>query len=359
MASTATTSHRESRIGKTPSSFLRSTWRRGDRSQWNLCHWFYEILHLHSTHINKPVPVHDHSAKVPNLSNSSLILWILIHGCLPVLFHHVYIFSTGRPLSIWGAGALYIAAMTGSALRAQSQLRHFSHTLGFLDGRASDRPDVPDTGVKRVFYTLNALLAGRCWLMVLMAYSNHQSPADVAWHWLLLKMAAYSITFDFWFYWYHLSMHKIPFLRKHHRIHHLSTHPSTLMTAFSNGEQSLFDYIVLPLATFFVLNKMGISISFYEWYICNLQGFMTEMGGHSGLRMHACTAHPLAPLFKQFNCDLSIEDHDLHHRHGWRNSGNYGTQTRLWDAVFGTRKDRLETRNDNVDWDNVIYWPVM
>ncbi|KAG6014635.1 hypothetical protein E4U41_004795, partial [Claviceps citrina] len=55
---------------------------------------------------------------------------------------------------------------------------------------------------------------------------------------------------------------------------------------------------------------------------------------------------------------LVVEDHDLHHRQGWRASGNYGKQTRLWDRVFGTCMDRVETNVENVDFANPATMPI-
>lgn len=41
---------------------------------------------------------------------------------------------------------------------------------------------------------------------------------------------------------------------------------------------------------------------------------------------------------------------DLHHRLGWRKSYNYGKQTRIWDTIFGTKRDRMEVLRENIDW---------
>jgi sterol desaturase/sphingolipid hydroxylase (fatty acid hydroxylase superfamily) len=40
--------------------------------------------------------------------------------------------------------------------------------------------------------------------------------------------------------------------------------------------------------------------------------------------------------------ELAVEDHDLHHRFG-KSGRNYGKQTRIWDRVFGTIGERVET----------------
>ncbi|MCO5556528.1 hypothetical protein L7F22_010077 [Adiantum nelumboides] len=57
-------------------------------------------------------------------------------------------------------------------------------------------------------------------------------------------------------------------------------------------------------------------------------------------------------ILRWFDMDLCLEDHDQHHRFGWRNSSNYGKQTRLWDRLFGTTRSRIECREDNIDWVN-------
>jgi sterol desaturase/sphingolipid hydroxylase (fatty acid hydroxylase superfamily) len=57
--------------------------------------------------------------------------------------------------------------------------------------------------------------------------------------------------------------------------------------------------------------------------------------------------------------ELCVEDHDLHHRQGWRKSHNYGKQTRVWDRLFGTCGTRIESVPDNVDYVNQAYMPIM
>jgi len=59
-----------------------------------------------------------------------------------------------------------------------------------------------------------------------------------------------------------------------------------------------------------------------------------------------------------FEADLIIEDHDLHHRTGWKKSYNYGKQTRAWDLLFGTTIPRIECAEHNVDWDRDIGMPL-
>jgi len=40
-------------------------------------------------------------------------------------------------------------------------------------------------------------------------------------------------------------------------------------------------------------------------------------------------------------------------------SHNYGKQTRVWDRIFGTCADRIESVADNIDWENKATWPML
>jgi len=64
------------------------------------------------------------------------------------------------------------------------------------------------------------------------------------------------------------------------------------------------------------------------------------MMGHSGVRAHWC--HPVLWPLEVFGMGLAVEDHDLHHRFG-KSGKNYGKQSRVWDRVFGTCAERIET----------------
>ena len=65
-----------------------------------------------------------------------------------------------------------------------------------------------------------------------------------------------------------------------------------------------------------------------------------EMLGHSGVRSY--WPHPILWWLKAFDMELAVEDHDLHHRFG-KSGKNYGKQTRVWDRIFGTVGERIET----------------
>jgi sterol desaturase/sphingolipid hydroxylase (fatty acid hydroxylase superfamily) len=63
-------------------------------------------------------------------------------------------------------------------------------------------------------------------------------------------------------------------------------------------------------------------------------------------------------LLELFDLEMVIEDHDLHHRYGWKQSFNHGKQSRLWDTIFGTCHDRIESVKENVDYSNLATMPL-
>ncbi|XP_044718816.1 fatty acid hydroxylase superfamily domain-containing protein [Hirsutella rhossiliensis] len=154
-------------------------------------------------------------------------------------------------------------------------------------------------------------------------------------------------------------MHEVASLWKYHRTHHLTKHPNPLLTLYADTEQEFFDTLGIPLLGYFSLKAMGLPMGYYEWWVCHQYLVFAELVGHSGLRLYLPIPNTLNPLLCWFNCELIIEDHDLHHRKGWKSSGNYGKQTRLWDRIFGTCKDRIECRDDNIDWENTITMPLL
>jgi sterol desaturase/sphingolipid hydroxylase (fatty acid hydroxylase superfamily) len=67
---------------------------------------------------------------------------------------------------------------------------------------------------------------------------------------------------------------------------------------------------------------------------------------------------PITWLLQLCDAELAVEDHDLHHRRGWKKSFNYGKQTRVWDRLFGSCLDRLEAKPDNIDYGTVVWMPI-
>lgn len=237
-------------------------------------------------------------------------------------------------------------------------MRELGHKYGFLDGDKHPRDGVPDIGVGKTL--LSVFLAGflRPLFSTYLAYNREEEPADMNFKLLFFEISLYSIAVDFWFYWYHRVMHDVNGFWKYHRTHHLTKHPNPLLTIYADSEQEFFDIAGIPLMAYFTMKVLGFPMGFYDWHVCQLYVLFAEVAGHSGLRLHATVPNPMAWLMRKFEMDLVIEDHDLHHRKGWRKSHNYGKQTRIWDRVFGTCADRIESVEENVDYENRATMPI-
>lgn len=256
----------------------------------------------------------------------------------------------GHNLGHIGAYILYYLGSRMFVVRELRSLRELGHQYGFLDGDDHERDGVPDVGVNKVLRS--GLLAGlgRPLLLIYLAYDANFTPAGINWTWLLVELSLYGIVLDFWFYWYHRVMHEVAALWKYHRTHHLTKHPNPLLTIYADHEQEFFDIVGIPFMAYATMKIMGLPMGFYEWYICNQYLQFSELLGHSGLRLSITPPNPLTWLMRILDMDLVVEDHDLHHRKGWRRSFNYGKQTRIWDRVFGTCADRIETKMENIDY---------
>ncbi|THC90557.1 hypothetical protein EYZ11_009978 [Aspergillus tanneri] len=337
-----------------PKDSMKSTWRLLDRSEWTIFHWFYELLGIHPTSLDKDVPVHPKDDKVPWVPEWHLHRWVLVHAFIPLAIHHVYTSYTGYNLSPLAAFFFYSAAFKVIAIHEIHILRRMGHILGFLDGDQHERDGVPDVGVRKVVHSLISTSTFRPIFTVFLSYRSSQAPASMNWWWLPLEAGLYGIILDFWFYWYHRLMHEINGLWKYHRTHHLTKHPNPLLTLYADSEQEFFDIAGIPLMTYFTMKLMGMPMGFYEWWICHQYVVFAELAGHSGLRLVATPPNTLSWLLRIFNAELIIEDHDMHHRRGWKKSANYGKQTRLWDRVFGTCVDATTVRRAR----NMQIWSV-
>ena len=341
-----------------PKDSMKSTWRQADRATWNIHHWFFELLRIHPINLDQNVPVHEKQDKVPYLSEMYEHRWVLAHAAIPLVIHQLIVAYTGRNLSALQAFFLYMAAFKLSAIRELVVLRNTGHEVGFLDGDEHERDGVPDVGVVKTFRSLISTSTLRVMFTVYLSYRVTETPADMNWYWLPLEAGLYGIILDFWFYWYHRLMHEVSFLWQYHRTHHLTKHPNPLLTLYADFEQEFFDIAGIPLMTYFSMKAMGFPLGFYEWWICHQYVVFAELAGHSGLRLHAVPPNTLSWALRLVGAELIIEDHDLHHRKGWKVAANYGKQTRLWDKIFGTCRDRIECDHDAIDWNASVKMPI-
>lgn len=341
---------------------MKSTWRTGDKKQWNYNHWILYAINPFDRDLDRKVPVHPKTDKVPNVSTLDQHLWILVHAAVVISIHQTWLSVTGIPLNFFAAVGYYTAGFLWTVIRELHTIRELGHRYGFLDGE-HERDGIPDYGVAKVLGAGWKTTGGRMLMAVYLTYNPSSSPlqemsSPAWWGWLPLQIGFYGVILDFWFYWYHRSMHDVNGLWQFHRTHHLTKRPNAMLAAYADDVQEFFDMVGIPFMTYLSFRAFGIPLGFYDWFVCHQYTAFTEAGGHSGLRLNIRAASPFSFILALFDCELAIEDHDLHHRKGWRKSHNYGKQTRLWDRIFGTCHERIELRKDNIDYANQARIPL-
>lgn len=347
-----------------PTTF-KSTWRSKPRSQWSFPQKFIDAVNVHSFDLDKPVPVHAKTDKVPYLSQWSQHLFVIVFGFLPIAIHQLWLSLSGSksPFSSWGILLLYETIYNFVAVHEVNMFRKMAHKYGFFDGDKSARDGIPDHAAGKLVLSIYKVTLARIGMAIYLTYDGQTSPMEAMssrawWAWAAVCVGVYPIVLDFWFYWYHRAMHDVSFLWKFHRTHHTTKHPNALMTVYADHEQELIDIVGIPLMTYLTMKYMGFPIDFYTWWVCQQYVIYTEIWGHCGVRVHFTPPSTLHWLLTALHSEISIEDHDLHHRKGWRKSHNYGKQTRLWDQIFGTCIPRIESKDDNIDWKNPAHMPL-
>ncbi|KAH6869075.1 hypothetical protein B0T10DRAFT_418979 [Thelonectria olida] len=346
-----------------PKDSFVSTWPLGDKSKWGINHWMIDILNAYPVTPAKSVPIHKKTDMMPYFVEWQGHLWVLLHAFIPITIHQAWLSYSGTDsLNDIAVFLLYFLSFSVIVVREVQGARKAGEEIGYLDGDVHDRDGIPDVGVDKVARALWKTTGSRIAMATYISYNSSQSPADVMhnwrwWAWLCLEIGLYGIILDFWFYVYHRAMHDIDGLWKYHRTHHLTKHPNTLLAAYADHEQEFFDMVGVPLLTWMTFRVIGIPLGYYEWWICHQYIAFTEVLGHSGLRIYAIPPSTMSWLLRMFHVELVIEDHDLHHRYGYRKSHNYGKQTRVWDRLFNTCRERIEMRRENVDWDQGVYMP--
>lgn len=342
------------RNGPNPKDSMKSTWRR-DKSQWGLEHYFLHFVNGFATELDKDVPVHPKTDKVPRLSDLSCHIYILLHAAWPMALQYAYTWYTGYGMNPIAAFFLYTLAFRLNVIHEVHIIRRLGHIVGFLDGDKHERDEVPDVGVGKTLASVLLTTGVRPLFTVFLAY-RRSDPVTLS-PWLPVELALYSVVLDFWFYIYHRSCHEIDGLWKFHRTHHLTKHPTALLSSYADAEQETLEIALIPLATYGVLKLMGFPMTFHDWWICHEYLIFTEAFGHSGLRMRGTPPGTAGFFLRWFDAELVGEDHDMHHRNGWRKSHNYGKQTLLWDRIFGTAGERVECADSNLEGE--VWFPLI
>lgn len=310
----------------------------------------------------------DPKAPVPYLSPLTHLRWALFRAAPPFLIQYAisYIFNDvlykdgGSPVSQaginkWAAIPFYMLFYYFLGLQIIWRCRDLGAKYGYFDS-ATPRDQIPDAMGGKVAASLLLTVGQRVFMEVMTTWDSDAKPS-IGWQ-LPVQMAVYAWTLDFYYYWYHRIMHESDSLWPFHRTHHLARHPNTLLTLFADDEQELFDMVGIPFLTWLTMSPIPLlRLNFYEWWFCNAMVTVVEIFGHAGVRMYFTAFQAFPFLLQPLEMDITMEDHDIHHRRGWKHSGNYGKQTRMWDRIFGTVIPRDEGPNENIDRNLLVEMP--
>jgi len=335
---------------------MKSTWRQ-DTSLWATQHRLLHNLHAFAPTANTQVPVFSTSDTVPYLTRRSCHVFILFHAIWPLAVEYLYFWITGNCMSTLAAFSLYAAANSVTSLTHWRIIGRLASRFGHLDGDKHKRDEVPDQHVLKVLIGTYVASVVRPLLPFMTAFQPGQLPSLSLW--LPLELALFAVIIDFYFYVHHRTAHEIKGLWRYHQTHHLAKHPTPLLAGFADVEQETIEFAILPLLTYGTLKLAGFPMTFHDFWLCLGYLAFGESMGHSGLRVYYTTPSAASPMLQVFDCELTIEDHDLHHRNGSRKSHNYGKQTRVWDRVFGTCGERKELAASNIDFGKRVHLPLM
>jgi len=121
---------------------MKSTWRQADRTTWTHHHWMLEWLGLQPNNLGQEVPVHDKTDKIPFVPNWQQQRWVILHACIPLIMHQIYVSYTGHNLHPVAAFVFYTFVLKAIAIKQINMLRGLGHRYGFLDGDKHERDQV-------------------------------------------------------------------------------------------------------------------------------------------------------------------------------------------------------------------------
>ncbi|GAA5851144.1 hypothetical protein JCM9279_000337 [Rhodotorula babjevae] len=263
--------------------------------------------------------------------------YIIKHALVPLAVQQAshYLFPSYK-WPFWFAWPCYIAALMHFALGWVARLNRMCVELGTFDEKNIGRDRTPDKSVKHLAGGITAYMIVRTGFTFYLHYSRDISPlTDFTWT-FPLRLAAWQVTLDYFFYCYHRASHEVDSLWFIHMHHHTTKHPTAILAILAEEYQEVLEVFLIPLTA-----TLLIPMSFSEMWMTLCYTLYVEILGHSGVRSffgHPILTAPLEPL----GMGLIVEDHDLHHRFG-KSGLNYGKQSRVWDRIFGTCGERIET----------------
>ncbi|GAA5828276.1 hypothetical protein JCM3770_005999, partial [Rhodotorula araucariae] len=180
----------------------------------------------------------------------------------PALQENVYIVSRALvPLAIQQASywlfpnhkwpsyvayPFYVAALMGFALRWVARLNDKCVELGTFDEKNIGRDRTPDKSVKHLATGITLYMVVRT-ALPFYHYTASISPLfDFTWTYPL-RLAAWQVTLDYFFYVYHRASHEVDALWFIHRHHHTTKHPTAILAILAEEYQECLEVFLIPL----------------------------------------------------------------------------------------------------------------
>lgn len=161
------------------------------------------------------------------------------------------------------------------------------------------------------------------------------APTNVPWTMISFVPASFlfELTFDFFHYWGHRSLHCIPWSWHHGHHRHVHLRPQL---AFHHHITDLVITNSLPfLFTLWLFSVVaGYSFSLLDIALLVSYKVFLEIAGHTGRSSLRTPSFPQCIWLPRFlGIELYTEDHNLHHV---RPGVNFAKRFTLWDRAFGT-----------------------
>ncbi|WFD05463.1 hypothetical protein MVES1_000793, partial [Malassezia vespertilionis] len=302
----------------------------------------FGVLPPRADEVHKAAP----GEKIPVFSELNQLVHLAPPVFLPFVARHLYYHyvshDMGSPWVVWFLMFTYTMLFGMSSVLYMNRL---VRRYGYLDGDVG-RDTLPYNLIPKVIFEMVSASMLRPALVVLACYDPTEVPTLTIW--LPVQLFLLTLTEDFYYYWGHRLCHEAESAWKIHRLHHTTKHPTTMLLAYADEIQEVFDIVGAPTLSWLTC-PFGFDVTIV-WMLVHLH---LQLGGHSGLRLHVGSVLT-GPFLRPFGWELVVEDHDLHHRHGWKDSYNYGKQSRFWDNLHGSAGDRIEGQGSNLDWNHYV-----
>ncbi|MBR9922111.1 MAG: sterol desaturase family protein [Bacteroidetes bacterium] len=141
--------------------------------------------------------------------------------------------------------------------------------------------------------------------------------------WLPLSFLLLFLIHDTYFYWMHRLLHRPPFFKIMHKVHHQSFNPTPWAAMSFHPLEAVLEIAIIPITALLLPMHPGVLIAFAFWSL------IWNVLGHGGYELFP-SGFVKHPIFKWVN---TATHHNMHHL---KSRGNYGLYFNFWDRIMGT-----------------------